>query len=67
MSFSLTASGHIPSAAADGTAQDATQVELELYEALKAVLGDPKYGCASSSFSGSHVSGSMHLADTPDS
>jgi hypothetical protein len=39
-------------------------VEVELYEALKAVLADPKYGTAASSFGGSHVSGSLHVEDS---
>jgi hypothetical protein len=67
MSWSLNASGHVPApeAAADLPAPvpDAMAVEAELYEALKAVLSDPKYGTATSSFGGSHVSGSLHVAD----
>jgi hypothetical protein len=65
MSYTISASGHIPATAADGTAQDSAAVELELYEALREVLEDPKYGCATSSFGGSHVSGSLHEADAP--
>lgn len=63
MSYSLNAAGHIPAQAADGTAQDAAAAELELYEALKAVLSDPRYGATASSFGGSHVSGSLHQPD----
>lgn len=63
MSFSLNASGHVPTQAADGTPQDTAATELELYEALKGVLSDPKYGVAASSFGGSHVSGSLHQPD----
>lgn len=73
MSWTLNASGHVPSAvpaepvdppAVVSSGQDAAAVEMELYEALKAVLADPKYGTAASSFGGSHVSGSLHLADS---
>ena len=69
MSWSLNAAGHVPAPdpAADpaaAPAPDAMAVEAELYEALKAVLSDPKYGTSASSFGGSHVSGSLHLADT---
>jgi hypothetical protein len=72
MSWSLNASGHVPAAAAadpgDPVAMatpppDAVAVEVQLYEALKAVLADPRYGTAASSFGGSHVSGSLHVAD----
>jgi hypothetical protein len=63
MSWSLNAAGHIASTAADGTPQDAAATELALYEALKAVLADPRYGTSTSSFGGSHVSGSLHLPD----
>jgi hypothetical protein len=64
VSYSLNAAGHVPPSAADGTAQDAAAVELALYEALKAILADPRYGTSASSFGGSHVSGSLHLADS---
>lgn len=64
MSWTLTASGHVPATAADGTPQDAAATELALYEAVKAVLSDPRYGVVASSFGGSHVSGSLHLADS---
>lgn len=63
MSYSLNAAGHVPATLPDGTAQDAAAVELELYEELRAVLEQPKYGCNTSSFGGSHTSGSLHLAD----
>lgn len=63
MSFTVNAAGHIPPTAPDGTPQDAAAVELALYEALKAILGDPRYGVTSSSFGGSHVSGSLHESD----
>jgi hypothetical protein len=65
MSWSLNASGHVqPQEAAPAQpAPDAVAVEAELYEALKAVLGDPRYGTLASSFGGSHVSGSLHVAD----
>jgi hypothetical protein len=63
VSFSAAASGHIPATAPDGTPQDAAATELELYNALHAVLSDPRYGVSGSSFGGSHVSGSLHLAD----
>ena len=68
MSWSLNASGHVP--AADPSADppvpvpDAVSIEVALYEALKAVLSDPQYGTAASSFGGSHVSGSLHVADS---
>lgn len=42
-------------------------VEVALYEALKGVLSDPKYGVTNSSFGGSHVTGSLHVPDAPDS
>ena len=72
MSWSLNAAGHVPASApadpADPStvppAADAIATEMELYEALKAVLADPRYGTAASSFGGSHVSGSLHLADS---
>jgi hypothetical protein len=73
MSWSLNASGHVPAAvpvdpsadpATVAPPQDAVSVEVELYEALKAILADPKYGTAASSFGGSHVSGSLHVADS---
>jgi hypothetical protein len=64
MSWSLNAAGHVPAQdPAAGPAADSAAIEMELYEALKAVLADPKYGTASSSFGGSHVSGSLHAAD----
>ena len=65
MSWSLNASGHVPAPdpAADPPAPDSAAVELELFEALRAVLADPKYGTAASSFGGSHVSGSLHQPD----
>jgi hypothetical protein len=68
MSWSLNASGHVPAAAADADPaaappQDAAAAELELYEAVRAVLSDPRYGTAASSFGGSHVSGSLHQPD----
>ena len=70
MSWSLNASGHVPAAVPDpadptttGPAQDTVAVEVELYEALKAILEDPRYGTAASSFGGSHVSGSLHEPD----
>jgi len=56
----LSASGQVPAA---DPATPAIGVEVELYEALQAVLSDPKYGAAASSFSGSHVSGSLHQPD----
>ena len=66
-SWSLSASGAIPAMdpAADpaAPAQDTISVEVELYEALKAVLADPKFGTAASSYSASHVSGSLHEPD----
>jgi hypothetical protein len=68
MSWSLNASGHVPAPAQSDApdaapAPDAAAVEMELYEALKAVLSDPKYGTGASSFGGSHVSGSLHQPD----
>ena len=64
MSWSLNAAGHVPAPdPATGAAADAAGIEMELYEALKAVLSDPKYGTATSSFGGSHVSGSLHQPD----
>jgi hypothetical protein len=63
MSWSLNASGHVPPADPSATAADSAATEMELYEALKAVLSDPKYGTAASSFGGSHVSGSLHAPD----
>jgi hypothetical protein len=71
-SWSLNASGEIPDAApadpnadpaAEPVAQSVISVEVELYEALKAILEDPHYGTAASSFGGSHVSGSLHQPD----
>ncbi len=62
MSWSLNAAGHVP-AQDPAAGPDQAAVEMELYEALKAVLSDPKYGTATSSFGGSHVSGSLHQAD----
>ena len=65
MSWSLNAAGHVPVPdPSAGAAADAAATEMELYEALKVVLADPKYGTSTSSFGGSHVSGSLHLADT---
>ena len=64
MSISLNASGHVP--ATDPAAPDSAPqslIELELYDALRAVLTNPKYGVVASSFGGSHVSGSLHLPD----
>ena len=63
MSFTASASGHVPAQAADGTPQDAAALELELYNTLRAVVSNPRYGVTNSSFGGSHVSGSLHLAD----
>lgn len=70
MSWSLNASGHVPAVPAPdpsadpvAPAPDAAAVEMELYEALREVLTDPKYGTAASSFGGSHVSGSLHAPD----
>jgi hypothetical protein len=71
MSFSLNASGHVPATIpaptdADPAAmvsQDTATVELELYEELRGVLSNPKYGVGSSSFGGSHVTGSLHQPD----
>ena len=68
-SWSLSASGQIPPAApgadpaAEPVAQNTMAIEVELYEALKAILEDPHYGTAASSFGGSHVSGSLHQPD----
>jgi hypothetical protein len=56
-----------PEPPADGSAapgQDTMAVEVALYEALKGVLEDPRFGTAASSFGGSHVSGSLHVADS---
>lgn len=64
MSWSLNASGNVPPADPSTGGPDAVAVEVELYEALKAVLEDPKYGTSASSFGGSHVSGSLHVADS---
>lgn len=65
MSWSLNAAGHVPAQdPSAGPAADAAAIEMELYEALRAVLSDPKYGATASSFGGSHVSGSLHVADT---
>lgn len=69
MSWSLNAAGHVPvqaqSDAPDAVpAPDAAAVEMELYEALKAVLSDPRFGASASSFGGSHVSGSLHQPDS---
>lgn len=63
MSWSLSASGHVPAADPSVPAPDAIAVEVALYEALKAVLADPQYGTMASSFGGSHVSGSPHQPD----
>jgi hypothetical protein len=64
MSWSLNAAGHVPAQdPAAGPAADAAATEMELYEALRAVLSDPRFGTATSSFGGSHVSGSLHQAD----
>jgi hypothetical protein len=72
MSFSGTFAGHVPAAPAPDPAADpatvpaavdSAAVELELYEALRGVLSDPKYGVGSSSFGGSHVTGSLHQPD----
>ena len=60
MSWTLNAAGHVP---APDPAQDSAAAEMELYEALRAVLADPRYGTATSSFGGSHVSGSLHVPD----
>lgn len=65
MSWSLNASGHVPNPDPASTVGSAA-VEMELYEALKALLADPKYGTSASSFGGSHVSGSLHLQDAQD-
>ncbi len=62
MSWSLNAAGQIP-APDPAVSPDSTAVEVELYEALRAVLTDPKYGTAASSFGGAHVSGSLHQPD----
>jgi hypothetical protein len=73
MSWSLNAAGHVPATTtvpatdtepATSTPVDSVAVEVELYEALRAILTDPKYGAASSAFGGSHVSGSLHTADS---
>jgi hypothetical protein len=64
MSWSLNAAGHVPAPDPSAApAPDSAAVEMELYEALKAVLEDPKYGTSASSFGGSHVSGSLHQPD----
>ena len=65
MSWSLNASGHVSPTDATGTAVDAVTVEVQLYEALRNVLTDPRYGTVVSSFGGSHVSGSLHEPDQP--
>ncbi len=65
MSFTLSAAGHIPlTNPADGSAQDQAAAELALYEEVRAVLAKPQYGVVTSSFGGSHISGSLHEADT---
>jgi|HubBroStandDraft_6_1064221.scaffolds.fasta_scaffold00062_32 hypothetical protein len=64
MSWSLNAAGHVPAQdPSAGPAGDSAAIEMELYEALKTVLSDPKYGASASSFGGSHVSGSLHAPD----
>jgi len=64
MSWSLNAAGHVPAQdPSAGAAADAAAVEMELYEALRAVLADPRFGASTSSFGGSHVSGSLHQPD----
>jgi hypothetical protein len=63
MSWSLNAAGHVPRPDPAAGPLDAAAIELELYEALRGVLSDPKYGAASSSFGGSPVTGSLHQAD----
>ncbi len=55
MSWTLTASGHVTPGDPAGPPQDSAAAEMELYEALKAILADPKYGTAASTFSGSHL------------
>lgn len=65
MSWSLNASGHIPAADAAGAPQDALALETDLYERLREILADPKYGASGSSFGGSHVSGALHELDAP--
>lgn len=63
MTWSLNASGSVPPQDPATPAPDAVAVEVALYEELKAVLSKPEYGTAASSFGGSHVSGSLHVAD----
>jgi hypothetical protein len=68
MSWSLNASGSAPPVPppadpAASEAMDAVAIEVALYEELRAVLSKPEYGTAASSFGGSHVSGSLHVAD----
>src|SRR6266568_2426479 len=55
MSWTLTASGHVTPGDPAGPPQDSAAADMELYEALKAILADPKYGTAASTFSGSHL------------
>jgi hypothetical protein len=57
MSWSLNASGHVPTP--EG-AENSAEVERELHDELRAVLSKPKYGAANSIFAGNHVQGEPH-------
>lgn len=66
MTWSLSASGHVPASTDPAKPDpDALTVETEFYTALRAIFTDPKYGAQASTFSGQHVSGSLHLPDEP--
>jgi hypothetical protein len=55
MSYFISASGHAAS----------EEAERKLHAELAGVLAKPEYGCGSSSFSGSHVQGTIHLHNSP--
>lgn len=52
MSYSINASGHVPSGTED---QPPSAIEAELAVKLHEVFADPKYGCSTATFYGQHI------------
>lgn len=72
MTWSLQASGHTPSSFGSETDPEVTgpqpwaEVEQELFDAIKAVLSQEKFGTSAAQFTGNYVTGEPYDAPTID-